>query len=128
LDVLPGAGLVLADPLAESLALTEALPLAESLPLAEPLPLPERLGAGENVGVDGEDPEQPATEAEPRTARVAKPAAASLALCPVRALGVTLMALTGNGLFIIETLGYASRSPSGRRRERRHCRTRGGAG
>ena len=112
-----GAGEVLEDPLAETLAET----LAEALPLAEPLRLPELLGPRENVGVDGEDPEQPASEAEPRTASVAKPAAAALMRMP-------RVALTGNGLFIIKTLGYASRSPSGRRRERRHCRTRGGAG
>jgi hypothetical protein len=111
-----------------ALRLAEALPLAEPLVLGESLPLPELLGPAENVGVEGEDPEQPATAAEPRTASVAKPAAASLALCPVRAPGGMLMALTGNGLFIIKTLGYASRSPSGRRRERRHCRTRSGGG
>jgi hypothetical protein len=93
-------------------------PLAEALPLAEPLRLPELLGPGENVGVDGDDPEQPASEAEPRTARVAKLAAATLMRMPPM----------GNGLFIIKTLGYASRSLSGRRRERRHCRTRSGAG
>jgi hypothetical protein len=112
-----GAGLVLV--LLLELVLED--PLAEALPLADPLRLPELLGPGENVGVDGEDPEQPAREAEPRTASVAKPAAAILMRMP-------RVALTGNGLFIIKTLGYASRSLSGRRRERRHCRTRSGAG
>lgn len=57
LGVLLGPGFVVAEPLA----------------LAKPLPLAEPLGPGEKVvGVDdGEDPEQPATEAEARTASVA---------------------------------------------------------
>lgn len=91
LAVLLGAGL-----LAESLALGEWLVLAESLPLAEPLPLPvlllpEPLGPGENVGVDGEDPEQPAMAAEPRMARVAKLTAASLTRSPAATLGLPML-------------------------------------
>jgi hypothetical protein len=99
LAVLLGAGLLLAEPLA--LALGEWLVLAESLPLAEPLPLPELLlpepllpeplGPGENVGVDGEDPEQPAMAAEPRMARVAKLTAASLTRSPVTTLGLPML-------------------------------------
>lgn len=90
--VLLGAGLLLAEPL----ALAEWLVLAESLPLAEPLPvpellLPEPLGPGENVGVDGEDPEQPAMAAEPRMARVAKLTAASLTRSPVTTLGLPML-------------------------------------
>ena len=81
--VLLGAGLLLDEPLAES--------LAESLPLDELLPLPELLGPGENVGVDGEDPEQPAIEAEPRTAKVTQLAAASLVLSPVGTLGLPML-------------------------------------
>ena len=61
-----GAGLVLV--LLLELVLED--PLAEALPLADPLRLPELLGPGENVGVDGEDPEHPAREAAPRTASV----------------------------------------------------------
>jgi hypothetical protein len=92
LAVLLGAGLLLAEPL----ALAEWLVLAESLPLAEPLPvpellLPEPLGPGENVGVDGEDPEQPAMAAEPRMARVAKLTAASLTRSPVTTLGLPML-------------------------------------
>lgn len=81
--VLLGAGLLLDEPLAES--------LADPLPLDELLPLPELLGPGENVGVDGEEPEQPAIEAEPRTAKVTQLAAASLVLSPVGTLGLPML-------------------------------------
>lgn len=92
LAVLLGAGLLLAEPL----ALAEWLVPAESLPLADPLPLPglllpEPLGPGENVGVDGEDPEQPAMAAEPRMARVAKLTAASLTRSPATTLGLPML-------------------------------------
>ncbi len=85
--VLLGAGLLLDEPLAEPLAES----LADPLPLDELLPLPELLGPGENVGVDGEEPEQPAIEAEPRTAKVTQLAAASLVLSPVGTLGLPML-------------------------------------
>lgn len=89
LDDLLGAGLLLAEPLAlgEWLVPAEALPLDESLPEL----LPEPLGPGENVGVDGEDPEQPAMAADPRMARVAKLTAASLTRSPVTTLGLPML-------------------------------------
>lgn len=87
--VLLGAGLLLDEPLAESLA--DPLALADPVPLDELLPLPELPGPGENVGVDGEDPEQPAIEAGPRTAKVTQLAAASLVLSPVGTLGLPML-------------------------------------
>lgn len=72
--VLPGFGLVLDDDFAGAV-----LPPG----VAEPLPGEKVVGVGE-----GEDPEQAATEAEPRMARVvAQPATASLAFSMVTLAG-----------------------------------------